>query len=51
MVAHAHPGFVTAVVFDPAGDVVLPASVDGVVNVWDVGTGALRARWRCHTGP
>lgn len=51
MVADVHPGFVTAVVFDPARDALLSASVDGGVNVWDAGTGDLRARWRCHTGP
>ena len=44
MVANAHPGFVTAVVFDAAGETVLSASVDGAVNVWDVGMGALRIR-------
>jgi hypothetical protein len=51
MADDVHPGFVTAVVFDPAGEAVLSASVDGAVNVWDVGAGDLRARWTCHTGP
>jgi WD40 repeat protein len=51
MVENAHPGLVTAVVFDPTGETIISASVDGAVNVWDVGTGGLRARWPAHTGP
>ena len=50
MVENAHPGFVTAVVFDAAGETVVSASVDGAVNVWDAGTATLRARWPAHTG-
>jgi WD40 repeat protein len=44
-------GFVTSVAFDPVGNRVLAASIDGRVGVWDAATGALVGRWECHRGP
>jgi WD40 repeat protein len=43
--------FVTSVAFDPGGDRVFVASVDGRVHVWDTRTGRPVGDWACHEGP
>lgn len=45
--SHAHPGEITALAFAPDGLFLASGGQDGLVQVWDTDTGALRHTF-CH---